>query len=200
MLPDCYRCQYGDQAHPCRTSDGNLDFEKIARAIVESRQAFLTDTIDEAIVARTRWASDCAFEIEENHPDELFALTLVAMDLCRDLEDAAFIAAGLVENMLVKHGPELIDAIEAMAAASAKFRYILSGAWSQNGSVDPDVWERVGRAVAQGARMSDDARGPWDGRAVTVLDDDAALGLLRESVTGAALEIGLIGQAEPDST
>lgn len=200
MLPECYECQFNGQGHPCRAADGNLDYEKIAAAIVESRQAFLSDTVDEAIAQRTRWASDCAFEIEENHPDELFALTLVAMDTCRDLEDAAFVAAGLVENMLVKHGPDLIDAIEAMANASAKFRYILSGSWSQNGSVDPDVWERVGLVVAQGGRMSDDGRGPWDGGPVTVLDDEAAMALMSESVTKAALDIGLIEEAAPDAS
>jgi hypothetical protein len=196
MLPECYACEFNGQGHPCRTADGNLDYEKIATAYVESRKAYMTDEIDEAIVERTRWASDCAFEIEENYPDELFALVLVAMDVCRDLEDAAFVAAGLVENMLVKHGPELIDAVEAMAEASGKFRYILSGAWSQNGSVDADVWARVGRAVAQGGRMSDDARGAWNGSPVTVLDDAAALALLQESVTGAALRAGLIVRDE----
>lgn len=192
MLPECYGCEFDGKGHPCRAADGNLDYEKIARAYVESRHAYSTYEIDEAIVERTRWASDCAFEIEQNHPDELFAFVLVAMDVCRDLEDAAFVAAGLVENMLVKHGPELIDAVEAMAQASAKFRYILSGAWSQNGSVDPDVWARVGRAVAQGGRMSDDARAAWDGSPVTVLDDAAAMSLMQESVTGAALSLGLV--------
>jgi hypothetical protein len=198
MLPECYHCKYDGQGHPCRSADGNLDYEKIARAYVDSRQAYLTDTVDEAMLARTRWTSDCAFEIEENYPDELFALVLVAMDVCRDLEDAAFVAAGLVENMLVKHGPELIDAIETMAWASAKFRYILSGAWSQNGSVDADVWARVGCAVAEGGRMSNDGRGPWDGAPVSVLDDAAAMALLQESVTGAALRAGLIAQDGAD--
>ncbi len=196
MLPECYACQFDGLGHPCRTADGDIDYEKIATAYVESRKAYVTDQIDEAVVERTRWASDCAFGIAENHPDELFALVLVAMDVCRDLEDAAFVAAGLVENMLVKHGPELIDAVETMAQASAKFRYILSGVWSQNGSVDPDVWARVGRAVAQGGRMSDDARGTWDGSPVTVLDDAAALALMQESVTDAALRAGLIVKDE----
>lgn len=192
MLPECYGCEFDGKGHPCRAADGNLDYEKIARAYVESRKAYVTDEIDEAIVERTRWASDCAFEIEENHPGELFALVLVAMDVCRDLEDAAFVAAGLVENMLVKHGPELIDAVETMAQGSSKFRYILSGVWSQNGSVDADVWARVGRAVAEGGRMSNDGRGAWDGSPVTVLDDAAAMSLLQESVTGAARRLGLI--------
>lgn len=198
MLPQCYACEFNGLGHPCRTADGNLDYEKIASAYVESRLAYLTDTADEAIVERTRWASDCAFEIEENYPDELFALVLVAMDVCRDLEDAAFVAAGLVENMLVKHGPELIDAIETMAQASAKFRYILSGVWSQGGSVDADVWARVGRAVAAGGRMSNDGRGPYDGAPVSVLDDEAAMTIMQESVTGAALRAGLIAQDEAD--
>ena len=32
--------------------------------------AFLiADTVDEEIASRTRWASDCAFETNEEHPD-----------------------------------------------------------------------------------------------------------------------------------
>ena len=189
-LPECSACAFKDQGYPCRRSDGALDLESIARTFVESRKAYLTDPIDEEIEARTRWASDCAFEIEDNHPDLALALVIATMDACVTVEDAAFVAAGVVENMVAKHGAGLIDSIELLAQHSPKFRFILSGIWSQAGSVDPQVWSRIGRAVGQGGRMSNDGRCPWDGNPVTVLSDDEALELLQERVADTGLRMG----------
>lgn len=189
-LPECTACGLSEQGYPCRRGDGALDLEKIARTIVESRKAYLSDPIDEDIEARTRWASDCAYEIEENHPELALALVIAAMDASVTVEDAAFIAAGVVENLVVKHGPTLIDSIELLAEHSPKFRFILSGIWSQAGSVEADVWSRIGRAVGQGGRMSNDGRCPWDGKPVTVLSDEEALELLKERVADTGLRMG----------
>lgn len=188
-LPECFACSFKDQGFPCRRADGALDLEKIARAIVEGRKAFITDVIDEEIEARTRWASDCAFEIEEHHADLVLALVIAAMDACETVEDAAYVAAGVVETMVVKHGATLIDSIELLASHSPKFRFILSGIWSQN-SVAPEIWARIGRAVGGGGRMSDDGRGPWDGNPVTVLSDDDAREVLKERVADTGLKMG----------
>jgi len=183
--PLCFACAFDGLGHPCRDASGQTDFAKIAEAVVKSHKAFVHEKIDEAVERETRWASDCAFEIEQNHPKLVLPLVVAAMDACTTIEEAAFVAAGLVENAVVKHGPALIPAIEELARRSNKFRYILSGIWSQ-GSVDPKVWERVGRAVGEGGRMSDDGRGPWDGNPVTVLSDEEALRVLEERVSDAA--------------
>lgn len=192
-LPECYRCHFNDAGYPCRRAGGGgLDYTRIARDLVRGGRAFAGEGIDEALYAETSWASDCAFEIEQEHPEYLLPLVLAAMDACETLLDAAYIAAGVTENMVVKHGPHVIGDIERLALKSAKFRYILSGVWSQGGSVDPDVWARIGRAVAEGGRMSADGRGPWDGNPVTVLDDEAASTLLGESVTRVAQALKII--------
>lgn len=183
--PLCFACAFDGLGHPCRDASGRLNFEKIAAAVVRSHKAFVNEEIDEAVERETRWASDCAFEIEQNHPNLVLRLVVAAMDACTTIEEAAFVAAGLVENAVVKHGADLIPSIEELARRSNKFRYILSGIWSQ-GSVDPKVWERIGRAVGQGGRMSDDGRGPWDGNPVTVLSDEEALQVLEERVSDAA--------------
>lgn len=190
VLPECSACRFKEQGYPCRRADGALDLEKIARTIVESRKAYLTDAIDENLEAETAWAADCATEIEENHPELVLALVIAAMDACVSIEDAVFVAAGVVETSVAKHGPDLIDSIELLARHSAKFRFILSGIWSENGSINPDVWTRIGRVVAIGGRMSDDSRGPWDGNPVTVLSDEEAHEVLKERVAEAALGIG----------
>lgn len=189
-LPECSQCALKDEGYPCRRADGALDLEKIARTLVASRKAYVSDPIDGKLEAETRWASECAYEIEEHHPDLALALVIAAMDACDTVEDAAFIAAGVVEGMVVKHGPQLIDSIELLAEHSPKFRFILSGIWSQAGSISPEIWERIGRAVGGSGRMSDDGRGPWDGNPVTVLSDEEALELLKERVADTGLRMG----------
>lgn len=197
-LPECYACRFDEAGYPCRRANGaGLDYARIARDLVRSGRAFAGEGIDEALYAETRWASDCAFEIENEHPEHLLPLVLAAMDACETLQDAAYIAAGVTENMVVKHGPRVISDVERLASKSAKFRYILSGIWSQGGSVGAGVWERIGLAVARGGRMSNDGRGPWDRNPVTVLDDVAAQSLLAERVVDIARTIGLIADAKP---
>ena len=185
-LPACDACRYDGLDFPCRKPGGAFDFGRVARDLVRAGHAFHTETTDQKIRQETSWATDCAFDIEQDHPSLLFDLVLASIDACETLEDAAYIAAGPVENMVVKHGPRLIGRIEALASVSPKFRYVLSGIWSQSGSVDPEVWERIGRVVAQGGRMSDDGRGPWDGKPVTVLSDEDALALFKERVVETA--------------
>ncbi len=187
-LPDCFDCKYGGLEHPCRAADGRFDFDKVGTAIVaqarahaaaeaEGREIVEDDTID--------WITDCLFETIEDHPHLLIPLMVAAMDACEGPEDAACIAAGLVESSMVKHGPALIGDVEALAARSAKFSYILSGVWSQGGRVDPDVWVRLGRAVARHPRMGDDPRAPSDGSPMTVLNDEDARTLMHERVSAA---------------
>lgn len=193
-LPECYRCRFDEAGYPCRRGDGaGLDYGKIARDLVRRGRAFGEEGTDEALCEETRWASYCAYEIENDHPEHILPLAIAAIDACETLADAAYVAAGIVENMMVKHGPGVISDVERLASKSAKFRYVLSGIWSQGGSIDKGVWERIGTAVAHGGRMSNDGRGPWDGNPVTVLDDEVAEALLKESVAEAARTLGIIG-------
>lgn len=194
MLPDCFECKYGGYGHPCRTAEGAFDHAKVAAAIVGVARAYqlADETGAEAVIDESLdWASDCEYETVEDHPHLLIGLIVAAMDACETPADASFVAAGLIENAMVKHGPKLIDDIEALIIASPKASYIVSGIWSQSGSVDPDVWARIGRAVANHARMSADGRGPWDGKPVQVLGDEEAVLLMKERVGDAARTLGL---------
>ena len=185
MLPDCFDCKYGGGGHPCRTADGRFDFATVAAAIVARARVYQVAEDGGGEVAEDdaiAWVSDCEYETIEDHPQLLVPLIVATTDACETPEDAACVAAGLIESAVVKHGPALIDKIEALAARSPKFSYILSGIWSQGGSVDADVWARIGRAVSAHPRMSNDGRGPSDGSPVTGLDGDAALALMRERV------------------
>ncbi len=194
MLPDCFDCKYGDLGHPCRAKDRTFDFQKVAAAIVGVARAYRAadEAGGEAIIADDiAWVTDCEYETIEDHPGLLLPLIVAAMDACETPDDASFVAAGLIENAVVKHGPALIGSLEALALASPKASYILSGIWSQRGSVDEGVWARIGRAVGQHPRMSSDGRGPHDGRPFTVLDEAQACALMEERVSEIAKTLSL---------
>lgn len=190
-LPDCFDCKYGGGRFPCRTKDGLFDFAKVGRAIVERGRRHDEDEHATEAGEEIDWVTDCEYELVQDHPQLILALMLAAMDACETPEDAAYLAAGLVETSIVKHGPLLIDRVEVLASRSPKFRYILSGIWSQGGSVDKDVWARIGKAIGAAPRMSDDGRGPWDGSPVTVLGEDEATLLMAERVAAAAHGLGI---------
>ena len=191
-LPDCLDCKYSDAGHPCRLPDGRFDFPKVGAAIVAYGRTFAVDgeNLDEEARATHAWASDCGYEVEQDYPHLLLPLIVAAMDACETPGDAAYVAAGPLENAVVKHGPVLIGQIEALAAQSAKFRYFLSAIWGQS-HTDPEVWARVCKAVGSHGRMDTDGRGPWDGSPITVLNDDQAIELLNERVGPAAIRVGL---------
>ena len=57
----------------------------------------------------------------------------------------ALIAAGPLENLLWKHGPEFIDDVEITARQNPKFRKCLRAVWGAN-SMKPEIWKRVDKA------------------------------------------------------
>ncbi|MBS0339349.1 MAG: hypothetical protein JSS56_02415 [Proteobacteria bacterium] len=95
--------------------------------------------------------------------DELFQFVIEVDDLVRtdperawlviqmiftasrnDLERAC-LAAGPLEDLLVKHGPLFIEKIEQAASSSSDFRELLVGVW-RNG-IAHAIWERIQRAA-----------------------------------------------------
>lgn len=193
-LPNCLDCKHADQGFPCQKPDGTYDFEKVGRALVLYGRSFAPDgeNLDPEARDRHAWAGDCAFEVEEEFPALVLPLAVAAADACETPEDAAFISAGILENAVVKHGPHLIGAIEALAGASAKFRYFLSGVWSQAGRVDDAVWERLAVAIGTGGCMDDDFRAARGGAPSVVLSHDEATALLKERIAPVARSLGLL--------
>jgi hypothetical protein len=51
------------------------------------------------------------------------------------------LAAGPLENLLVKHGSVLIDQVEELAQRSPVFRGLLGGVWQRE--TESAVWERI---------------------------------------------------------
>jgi hypothetical protein len=179
--PDCFECKYGGLGHPCRSADGGFDVEAAAAAMLTRARLMAADEDpDPGHIEAVDWIVDCEYELIEDHPGLIPPLIAAAINACETARDAAYLAAGLIETALVRHGPEIIASIEAMAVAHAKARYVLSGVWSQAGSVDADVWQRLGRAVGAGPHMDDDARTPGDSSPRNVLDEAAANALMAD--------------------
>lgn len=197
-LPDCFDCKYAGLEHPCRTVTGNYDFARAGAAIVARGRTFRDEDDDETaappVIDPSDWITDCEYELVQDHPAMILPLIVSAIDACETPSDAAYVAAGLIENALVKHGTLLIGDIERLAGLSPKVPYVLSGVWSQSGGITPSVWKRLGQAIGSHGRMSDDAREANDGSPVTVLSDADATLLMSERLGPAAIAAGLIPQ------
>lgn len=71
------------------------------------------------------------------------ALRAIDQIIAKDHSDPIMevLAAGPLENLLVKHGTIVVDEISKLAASNAAFRELLGGVWSAG--IDPTVWEQV---------------------------------------------------------
>lgn len=81
--------------------------------------------------------------LEEEGPDATWPLILLLVEKGSDHAVGAA-GAGILEDLLGKHGPLVIERVEAQAAQDQRFRYCISHVWP--GTMPPDIWERVERA------------------------------------------------------
>jgi hypothetical protein len=91
-------------------------------------------------------------DMTHDRPEEAWAFVLAVLaadDSTRVMEN---LAAGPLEDLLVYHGPAVIERVEAEARTNPKFAFLLGGVWKN--AIADDIWDRV-RAVW-------DRRG-WDG-------------------------------------
>ena len=77
----------------------------------------------------------------EGDGDRLWAFILEAYK--RDLPHKMIevLAAGPLEALLAKRGPDFIDRIEELARKDPKFNYLLGGVWRS--TMTDEVWQRV---------------------------------------------------------
>lgn len=114
-----------DTDAPPTLNETGFDPERVARAYLDHE----------------RWAFSYVCDLQWNHPEACFALVKLALPLCRDDTERAYLAAGALESMLGSHGERLIAAVEAEARRDVDFKRLLTGVW-QHGMSD-DVYARV---------------------------------------------------------
>ena len=103
-------------------------------------------------ISATEWASDKAIDLALENPKELWEFILEVLKRDPPTEVIEVLAAGPLEDYIARLGGQVIDRVEAQAAADPKFRSLLGGVWRN--SMSEDIWRRV-----QACRD----RSGWDG-------------------------------------
>lgn len=88
------------------------------------------------------WAIEQVMDWALDHQGEqLWQFITVAYK--RDLSDKAvgMLAAGPLEDLLARQGPEFIDRVEELARKDPQFNYLLGGVWRN--TMTDEVWQRV---------------------------------------------------------
>lgn len=89
----------------------------------------------------TFWSFMLMDELIEQFPREALEVIKLILEADTSGEVVGALAAGPIEDLLSRHGVEIIDAIENEAINNPKFNYALGGVWRSE-SV-PEVWDRV---------------------------------------------------------
>ena len=94
----------------------------------------------------TEWAYDAVTDFTYNDRfEELWGVIVALGELDEEIETEtlAVIAAGPLEDLICKAGPQFIDRVERAAKFNAIIGRMLTGVWGKSSA--PLVWERVVR-------------------------------------------------------
>lgn len=103
------------------------------------------------------WTWPLIDELTRDHPTIGLAAIRALLAACETAEDLADIAAGPLEDLVLRHGPALIDKIEALAARAPRFAYALTGVWPPDDGAAPLLWARIDAARASAPGLDDGA-------------------------------------------
>jgi len=90
------------------------------------------------------WAFEEMSELVSADPERAWGLAIEMLRGSSDPLYTAYVAAGPLEDLLSRHGRELIGRIEVLAKSEPWFRECLVGVW---GTLQPDIRERVNNAI-----------------------------------------------------
>ena len=121
------------------------EIEKLATAYID-HFSNLHEWNDEMVLKErdnsgTEWASNKVFDITYENPDGLWELILEILHRDPPTEVIEVLAAGPLEDYLVKCGEKVIDQVEEQAAKDKKFKSLLGGVWKN--AMSDEVWARV---------------------------------------------------------
>lgn len=100
------------------------------------------------------WVTDREYDLVRENPDEAWFLILEILRRNNSTQILEILSAGPLEDLLAKHGEQIIGAVENEAKANPSFATLLGGVWRN--SISEEVWSRVEKVR--------DRRG-WDGNA-----------------------------------
>lgn len=105
------------------------------------RQGSLTD--DRDVGSQYFESIDGLDDMVRTDPESGWQAIQVIFSRCENDFQRACLAAGLLEDLLVKHGPEFVDRIELAARNDDGFRELLTGVWRS--TIEDAVWQRIER-------------------------------------------------------
>lgn len=85
--------------------------------------------------------TDTEADLAWNDPETHWVLIQLMCSSHRPASLQALLATDLLEDLLIKHGPEYIDRVEETAATDPRFARLLNGIWKS--SMTEEVWQRV---------------------------------------------------------
>ena len=86
-------------------------------------------------------AFDAVVDLLLDAPEDLWRFVCLAAEMDLSTEQAAFFAAGPVEDLLGRYGAAFIDRIEGEARRTPRMRTFLAGVW--RGGMSKEVWARL---------------------------------------------------------
>ena len=89
----------------------------------------------------TFWAYEELDDICRNDPDLCWELILEILRIDQSDRVVGNLAAGPLEDLLVRHGAKMIDRVESQARKDRRFKNLLGGVWKN--AMSDDVWSRV---------------------------------------------------------
>lgn len=116
-------------------ADSSIEKNDINQNIINSWLVYKT----------TSWVSGDLDELVKNEPILALEIIIELITHANSIQTLAYIAAGLLEDLLNKHSYKIIEKIETKAAESQRFRLCLSGVWKTK--IPDDIWERLKIAI-----------------------------------------------------
>lgn len=87
------------------------------------------------------WAFKEMTDLSHQKPDVALAVILEILKITDEDRTLAVLAAGPLEELIVRHGKQLIDNIINLAMSNKKFYDLLQGIWGND--IDKDVWQKI---------------------------------------------------------
>lgn len=95
------------------------------------------------------WTAALFEHLAKDDPALCLATIRAALIACDTPDEVALLAAGPLQTLAEAHGPEMIQAFEAEAAANPRFAFALSGVWTE-GTGSPLFWAKVKSLATHG--------------------------------------------------
>lgn len=126
-----------------RDPTSGIDIDDLVEAWIRYNELGLKQGEDALKDHPDRPADRAVSEMVRSQPFAAISFLQHALAKTDNEELLAVLAAGPLEDLLVRHGPEVIDQIEQLVVENEKFRELLFGVWRN--AIDATTWQRVER-------------------------------------------------------